>query len=781
MASQDNPEQGLCHHPSADRPIPEIKAPSKPKKNPNGSVEPPGNGGNRDTLAEREEGNVGKVKTVSTKKPHPLGSNKPKKRAKISTPKDEEPKEKVTVPMQSLEEPTTTDHRSFVQNVFGTTAFKMLEWLTPRSLEVLSRSEETAKPAENGESKTSAQDARDPGDKEGEGDAPENSSSPEYQMPHEPGPTKLESKSPKLKPSLTNGTASPAVLDSRAPCHPVSRRKSSSSRCPKSDSLDTQPQKGILNIPSRTPDTAVDMTLPQFRPSHPKQKLSRQSSITSPQMHVAEITSVTGGKPASVKIITEPKRTTSKNDARKKEEPIATSKTTVEKATLRVQPTEPRPVKNPAPPQSVSHLPIDLINFLCDVLQTDRTAEMHDLKPSQVVKMLVRWQDKQCAYQKGRDPKLRECDPAANRERWRIFVQQSLFDVLSKPNSLLRSFRDDEGQLFDTHTIWYLLLRMTRVTPSLVFHSLWNVAGALFNPPEKLETIHDWAKESQNSPSRKSLSNQEAAEVMSICLHALVATAPLVSNARQLANMSRIRSYGLTMLGRDKSSLEPAALCLQYEDAFSNELALRLARRVFASIPTRRRFTELMDVQNDVRNDGEREPDVLEAVLAKLKFLDLETPPVLSFTLDERDLHEKRVPTLLLDWARTVMLQDWQGSAEVSAEGAFGGALALIAAICMCPTPLLAYITDYSRQTQKVVTSRRYPLPHRILCRTSRSSCDASRMASIRIDQANCTPSRLPIPLQPVYISHIFPLNQLLPHEPSLRSSQSYQWTVQIH
>jgi hypothetical protein len=205
----------------------------------------------------------------------------------------------------------------------------------------------------------------------------------------------------------------------------------------------------------------------------------------------------------------------------------------------------------------------------------------------------------------------------------------------------------------------------------------------LFNLPENLETIYDWAKEPHNSLSSKSLSNQDAAKVVSICLHALVAAAPLVSNARQLANMSRIRSYGLTMLGREKSSLEPAELCLAYEDAFTNELALRLARRLFASIPTRRRFTELMEVQNDVRNDGERELDVLEAVLAKLKFLDLETTPVLSFELDERDLHEKRVPTLLLDWARTVMLQDWQGSAEVSAEGAFGGALALIAAICM--------------------------------------------------------------------------------------------------
>jgi len=698
MASQDNPELGLCTNPSADRPSPEIKTPSKPKKNTNGSIVPPGNEGGREIRPEREGGNGGKIKAVSTKKPHPLGSNKTKKRVKSNPPKERDLKEKVAAPIKGLEEPTTTDHRSFVQNVFGTTAFKMLEWLTPRSLEFLSRPEEVAKSTKDVESETPPGDLGGLGDKE----APENPSikgfSSGNQVPHEPGPTKLESKSSKPKAS-PNGTASPAILDSRASSNPVPRRKTSSSRHSKSDTVDTQPQKGILNIPSRTPDSTVDMTLPQFRPSHPKQKLSRQSSITSPQVHVAEITSMAGGKPASVKIITEPKRTTLKNDdeEKKRGEPVITCKTIAEKASPKVEPTEPRLTKTPAPPQSVAYLPIDLINFLCDVLQTDRTSETHDLKPSQVVKMLVRWHDEQSAYQKGRDPKLNGPDPTANRERWRIFIQQSLFDVLSKPDSLLKSFQDDKGQLLDTHTIWYLLLRMTRVAPSLVFHSLWNVAGNLFNPPEKLETIHDWAKDPQNAPSSKSLSNQEAGEVMSICLHALVATAPLVSNARQLANMSRIRSYGLTMLGRDKSSLEPAALCLQYEDAFSNDLALRLARRVFASIPTRRRFTELIDIQNDVRNDGEREPDVLEAVLAKLKFLDLDTPPVLSFSLDERDLHEKRVPTLLLDWARTVMLQDWQGSAEVSAEGAFGGALALIASICMWTSFPFASFTNYSR------------------------------------------------------------------------------------
>ncbi|KAF4625682.1 hypothetical protein G7Y89_g12480 [Cudoniella acicularis] len=342
------------------------------------------------------------------------------------------------------------------------------------------------------------------------------------------------------------------------------------------------------------------------------------------------------------------------------------------------------PVKDISPPQSLSTLPIDLLNFLCDILQSDGTLEKHDLHPPQVDDDLKRWLDAQNRRALGRKLSSDTTSeyPSSAKMQWHFFIEQSIFDILSKPDSLIRSFSDENHQLFDTQTIWYLMLRLTRVAPSVVFDSLWNVAGILFKPPEKLESLHDWAKEESSGPGgNRALSNLQAAQVMNICLHALVAAAPLVSDARQLANMSRIRSYGLAMLGLETSSLEPVKLCLAYEDAFTNDLALRLARRLFASIPTRRRFADLMELQTDVKTDEKREPDVLEGVLATLKFLDLDTTPALQFLDQERDLHEKRVPTLLLDWARTVMLQDWEGSAEVSADGSFGGALAMMAAI----------------------------------------------------------------------------------------------------
>ena len=707
MASQDNPEQGLCHHPGANRSSLQVKVPPKPKKQVNGSVQPPEK---KERLAGQESSDGDESKGQSAGRIHP-GSDATKGNTNSNSPKDEEPPTNIGVdPLKSLDEPTSTDHRSFVQNVFGTTAFKMLEWLTPRSLELLSRPEEIAKLADKDNPKLSPQDLHNSKSndlKEKANVASAIRSSSEDNILQKPAPVKVAKEASHPKPSPRTAKAPPSLQDSKSKStsKPTQKSTSSSHRQKKSDLREDHAPKGILNIPSMPSDPSMDMTLPQFRPSHTKQNISRQSSNTGPQLQVAEITSITAGKPSSVRIITEQKRppAVSEDSPAPKEEAIFTAKVKIENIPQRTDVSRPPSIKSPSSPQSMSGLPIELIDFLCDVMHTDGTTEKHDLEQMTINDKTVKILHRPYPKLKRQDPGLSDLDPIALKERWRSFIEQSFFDVLSKPDSLLQSFRDSDGQLLDTHTIWYILLRMTRVAPSIVFHGLWIVAGVLYNLPDKLETVHDWAKPPENSPSSKSLSNEEAAEVMSICLHALVAAAPLVSNARQLANMSRIRSYGLTVLGRDKSSLEPTNLCLAYEDAFTNELALRLARRLFASIPTRRRFSELLDVQNDVRNDDEREPDVLEALLAKLKFLDLEITPALSFNLEERDLHEKRVPTLLLDWARTVLLQDWQGSAEVPAEGAFGGALALIAAICLylCPFffPPMLIISDKHRKS----------------------------------------------------------------------------------
>jgi hypothetical protein len=703
MASQDNPEQGLCHNPSADRPIFQASKPLKrpqparsrsdrssgvdPKQVPNGQTVHSSKQ-RRDEILWREA-----TDTIATETPPTEMFNETQQ--SDSTMHDNEPNPKEPA-WNRLEEPTTTDHRSFVQNVFGTVAFKMLEWLTPRSLELLTRIEDKdPTPAEaTPKEDTLPQHTRmDASVKE---DEPRCVPSSRMREPNPDAgdtkmtPDKLTTKSSRRssasnpKPAATtdangNESSDPKFYNSSKATHvPTSNLR----RRPES----TESPKGILNIPAspRIRDNAPEIVpvSKDFQPPKPARKFSRQTLINSPTMRAAEIRpNLVEVEPMQINNLGSDFKSVKIEDAQSPDQQAHEEELQNgdEQSPQKSESPKPESFKGASLPQSLSYMSIEAIDLLCDILQSDGTCEEHALQPRSVNDNLRRCRDKSIFLRRRICPGHPSCS-----KTWRSFIEQGFFDVLGKPESLLRSFSDEENRLFDTQTIWYLMLRITRVAPSLVFDTLWNVASTLFRPPEKLDIIYDWAKESRpkQTLSHKALSTFDAAQVINICLHALVAAAPLVTDARQLANMSRIRSYGLAMLGRESSALEPAALCLQYEDAFTNELALRLARRVFAAIPIRRRFAGLLDFQKDIRKNEKLEPDILETILSTLKFLDLGTPPILNFPDNERELHEKRVPTLILDWARTVMLQDWEGAAEVPCDGSFGGALATMDAIC---------------------------------------------------------------------------------------------------
>jgi len=707
LASQDNPEQGLCHNPSAEQPVPPTKKPLKHFPSRNSTLGENGSTSGEGGLSGRRKNSD---MPMSEKKPTPI--SKGSSAEDIAEPQTKVAKEGPVKNRRGsivdiLDEHTTIDHRSFVQNVFGTVAFKMLEWLTPRNIDILARSgdkdampvEEVANPSNLSQSsrpKTTSETAA----KEGTEEAVSNTSlaqQPEVQdgKPAD-GPDVAPQRPASSKPgAAVNGeTKANGFLDSKPASNPTTTPMPIPNPRKWADQSESQLSKGILNVsaPKASENHSDRRPLSRDRSiSMSKRRVPRQNMVTSPKMRVAEIASLNplhtqpirdiGNLRLDVPEVYEDEKATSKEGFQEYHDLEQTSREPPKQTLETVQPA---PVKNVALPQSLSRLSIEIIELICDILQLDNTYEDHSLHPRKIDESMKRYRNHEMVLKRNSSQLTPSAYPSSLKKMWQSFIEQALFDVLSNPDSLLQSFRNNEN-LFDTQTLWYLMLRMTRVAPSLVFDSLWNVTGTLFRPPEKLENAYDWAKEPLSSgiATNRAVSNFDAAQIMNICLHALVAAAPLVSDARQLANMSRIRSYGFTTLGRAQSSaLEPTALCLQYDDAFTNDLALRLARRLFAAIPTRRRYAELLELQQEVRSDEKREPDILEAVLATLKYPDLGTPSILNFSDSERDLHEKRVPTLILDWARTVMLQDWEGTAEVPGDGPFGGALAMMAAIC---------------------------------------------------------------------------------------------------
>ena len=266
-------------------------------------------------------------------------------------------------------------------------------------------------------------------------------------------------------------------------------------------------------------------------------------------------------------------------------------------------------------PQSISRLDLEIVNFFCDILQEDTTAEQHILEPPSISQSLKRsrgvsWKREKTGHI-GYPPPLKL--------QWELFIEQSIFHTLSDPHNVLKSFRSPAG-LYDSMSLWYCMLRLTRVSPSTVFHSLWMAAERLFAPPKQLL--------SRRSPTAKvfpkaarSITSEDAGELLTICFYALVAGAPLLTESRELLEMSRIRAHGMSLAGSGAVARQPTSLCLQYEDAFSDPLALRLARRLFSAITARQYFDELVAHHIDSDNDV-AETNVLDILLSRLDLLD---------------------------------------------------------------------------------------------------------------------------------------------------------------
>lgn len=245
------------------------------------------------------------------------------------------------------------------------------------------------------------------------------------------------------------------------------------------------------------------------------------------------------------------------------------------------------------------------------------------------------------------------------------------------PKAVVQSFTSD-NKLYDSQTLWYCLYRMNRVASSLVLHSLWLAAGRLFVPSQDIQVDRlAGVRGKKVQRGAKGLSNVDAGYLMSICMHALVAAAPVVPDSRTLYEMSRIRSNGLTLASGTAVARQPSSRCLGYDDVFSNDLAVRLARRLFCAITARRCFAD-MTCSTASSNIKTPDPDILQPLVSQLDFLSTGSASVLEFAHSERLLHETRVPTVLLDWARTIILSEWNGKPDFAMDGPFGGALSFI-------------------------------------------------------------------------------------------------------
>lgn len=607
---------------------------------------------------------------------------------------DSFPPPDTTRQVRITEKSASKDYRSFAANVFGTVAFKMLEWLTPNNMQAMAEKVEAVRDPFSITVGSGSQATTSPlGDDSGGISPTSISSVPELEKTTTVSSPEVHRFAPGVSPrseisglhqrshsehqQISNSNSAPqgapphhrrnsntrirtsSVSKSHAKTVPEPLIESIADETgPLSPSIHTtqsdKASKGLIRPPSTIVRTALgdndDHTVPEAKTPEPE----------SPNDHVDHFPQLDGASGEETLSSDETTRSFATTD--EKQDTLATSDSVDSPSEL-----------DSYLPQSLSRLNLQAVNFICDVLQDDSTSERHFLEPPAIHGSIRRSSSRLRSWKRKR--KSHHAYPQDLKVQWKLFAEQSIFNILSDPQALLDSFIDSNGMV-DSQTLWYCMLRLTRVAPSLVFDSLWIALAGLFAPPKPLYSTRSPTSKMFPRP-QKSFSNTEAAGLMSVCFHALVAAAPLVTDSRQLNDMSRIRAHGLSLTGGGAVAKPPVSLCLQYEDAFTDDMALRLARRLLRVIPTRRHFDELIELDLDPE-DRLKEPDVLEILLSHLES---STQSILNFSKAERGLHEKRIPVLLLDWARAVMLHEWEGKPDVSGDGPFGGALSLIAAM----------------------------------------------------------------------------------------------------
>ncbi|KYK61066.1 HECT domain-containing protein [Drechmeria coniospora] len=585
--------------------------------------------------------------------------------------REESPATAEPAPKLSIHERATCkDHRSFAAAAFGTVAFKMLEWLTPQGIEHISKElaeigQVEPSPNAEGHDTTTVREAhRSPDSRQSLDGIPRQDGKPrstkhirEKAVPisqqeelapptRTPAKPKHGSRGSVRAPSTSNRRASVEPLPTPAP-----REESKST--PKS-----QPLNSFHPHTARMAPNAMSRPLPEF-PLKPA--FFENVPCLSPQP-VDDVVVDPGSSDKEdsddlTDTVTSPLGSPLRSPA----------KVGVDVDDLVMDASERR---NCLLPQSLPRLDVEVVDFICDVFQEDYTFEKRFVGPLSPAESFPAPQNRQRKLA----PRRRRSDSTVPRRQWKAFNEQTLFDVLSNPRSLVGSFTKD-GKLYDSLTMWYCMLRMTRVAPSLVLHSLWLAARCLFVPPEALKSLRSQAS-NLFSGDAAPLTNFEASCVMSVCLHALVASAPYVTDTKTLFDMSRIRSHGVVG-GRGTAIRQPPSMCLEYEDAFSNDLALRLARRLFCAITARRYFVDVAECDSTVDTEC-GDLDILRPMLRQLDSLGSDAAHILEFAPQDRLLHEARMPTLLLDWARTILLQDWDGEPEFSSDGPFYGAMSLM-------------------------------------------------------------------------------------------------------
>lgn len=685
LASQDNPDQGLC--PTLNPPKEASKAvfsditfentrpdpmlPLDPKRpNSLGSASSPKH------KALRESGSARPARSPCSES-SPALSLKQDSSDSSSIRRDKSPESHdpagEPAAYRLREKAHNKDHRSFAANLFGTVAFRMFEWLTPQGVAAISEKMENIGHTDQGNMQRAESAVS--------GSAPATSQTD----------AAAELGSMPKPPSALNGEP-PEKLAPPEPMNPSPQDPTKSRRVPEAMFRSPQSSKPRKTAsleplsPANMEESKSPTKSPRPNAFHPD-KLSRSlrsgSTVSRGIPEIPAKPAFFGNLSPQHSVVKDADESTSHEEDRSEvlsENTTETSPAVSSKghATQDVKEWSddqvPAEIRCPLT-QSLNHLDVDIIDFVCDAFQADNTAES-PMNP------LLERQEPCPQPVRGQNPiARRRRRNTISRRQWKAFNEQTLFHVLSNPRLLISSFAAD-GDIFDSHTLWYCMFRLTRTVPCLVFHSLWMAADSLFIPPRALQESGP-RRSKLFKRNRNALTDFEAGCIVSICLHALAGSVPICPDKHSLRALSWVRSRGLTLSTFTDVLEQPAWIREQFDDAFSHDLAIRLARRLCCAVTARRRFSQMLQIDTPTsEDDGSGDIDILDPLFNQIDLLGLESSPVLEFAEHPRLLHQGRMQILTLEWARAVVFHDWQGRPDFATNGSFAGALSVIESMC---------------------------------------------------------------------------------------------------
>ncbi|KAJ4165405.1 hypothetical protein LMH87_007039 [Akanthomyces muscarius] len=380
------------------------------------------------------------------------------------------------------ERPVTRDYRSFAATAFGTVAFKMIEWLTPNSLDAMSKkisdldssaqSPPKAAPTPSSEPQSvPGKDARDHDDNR------DSTASPHKPLPNTDVHGVAESRGKKDQ-STPKRTSKPAFRPKSTV--ETTRRKSIEPVCVTTEADNTALHRSTrMNgyHPDKLSRRTKSPTTITFKPAF-------FENVPIPASVADEVTVTSSdGEESTKEEMSKPARPGSIHEH--EHQPKQQSAEEVQNEDL----DDAAAIDYPLP-QTLSQLNIEIIDFICDVYIDDGTSEdsLHGTLGN--CEDYSELQDRHGHW--ARTPRQRD---AVYKNEWRAFHEQTLFSVLSDPAALVTSFSKD-GKLFDSHTLWHCMFRLTRASPSLVLHSLWMSAAKerLLHETRVPTLLLDWAR-----------------------------------------------------------------------------------------------------------------------------------------------------------------------------------------------------------------------------------------------------------------------------------------------